>query len=311
MQINEITSANLESCTLAIGSFDGVHSGHQGLVQGMSAAATHLGIPSAVLTFFPHPGVVLRGWEAPSYLTSPAVRAQLLQDAGADVVITQTFDRPFSKLRAGEFLDRIREHLSPKQIWIGDDFAFGYRREGNREYLLKAQEAYGFKLIVVKPVVLDGGIVSSTRIRNALQEGNVRLAARLQARPFTVAGNVVHGAGRGRKLGIPTANLEVWAEQLLPAIGVYAGRATIRQETYPAVINIGVRPTFNANVPPLAVEAHLLEFEGQIYDQQLSLAFVERLRDERRFDSVEALRTQIGRDIVRTHSILKLEGSHG
>ncbi|MBN2555878.1 MAG: bifunctional riboflavin kinase/FAD synthetase [Anaerolineales bacterium] len=311
MQINEITSANLESCTLAIGSFDGVHSGHLALVQSMSASAAQLGIPSAVLTFFPHPAVVLRGWEAPSYLTPPSVRAQLLQEAGADVVITQNFDRAFSALRAGEFLERVREHLSPKQIWIGEDFAFGYRREGNRDFLLKAQEAYGFRLNIVKPVMLDGGIVSSTRIRKALQAGNVRLASRLQARPFTVAGNVVHGAGRGTQLGIPTANLEVWPEQLLPAIGVYAGRATIRQGSYPAVINIGVRPTFNANVPPLAVEAHLLDFEGQLYDQHLSLAFVERLRDERRFDSVEALQTQIGRDIVRTRSILKLEGSHG
>lgn len=303
MQKQDITAANFETSTLAIGSFDGVHLGHQALLRRMSDFAESAKLPAIALTFFPHPTAVLRGWSTPSYLMPPDARADQLLSLGADVVITQRFDHAFSQMTAGNFLDLVFEHLHPTQIWIGEDFKFGHEREGNLAFLEAAQPSYGFDLQVVQPILLDGDVVSSTRIRKALRCGDVELAARLLGRHYLVEGLIVPGAGRGHDVGFPTANLDSWAEQLLPASGVYACRAVIREQVWPAVVNIGVRPTFDHD-HAMTLEAHLLDFTGDIYGEGMSLSFVKRLRGEQRFSSVDQLREQIQRDVIEVRENL-------
>ena len=305
MQINDISATQLQASTLAIGSFDGVHRGHSELIRKMAGEASRLGVPAVALTFFPHPAVVLKGQKAPVYLTSPDERANLLEQAGAQVVVTQRFDKAFSQWSAATFLEQVFKHLAPCQIWMGEDFAFGHRREGNREFLLSMQAVYGFSLHVVEPEEIDGAVVSSTRVRTAMKAGEMEQVARLLGRPYSIEGRVVPGAGRGRKLGIPTANVALWEEQLLPPAGVYAGYGRVGEEAFPAVINLGIRPTFDAPSQPLTMEAHLLDFDGDIYDRRMRLAFHTRLRGEQRFNSADELQEQIRHDIVSTRTYLQ------
>jgi len=309
MQIQGITAAHYEATTLAVGSFDGVHLGHQALLRKMAAQAHAAGLPALALTFFPHPTAVLKGWSSPSYLMTPDRRARYLREAGADVVIIQTFDLAFSRMPASCFLDLVFEHLHPTQIWMGDDFTFGHNREGNRAYLEEAQLSYGFDLNVVPPIVIDEDVVSSTRIRSVLRAGKVDNAGRMLGKPFAVEGTVVPGAGRGHDLGFPTANLKVWEEQLLPAPGVYAVRAKMSEQTWPAIVNIGVRPTFDRDFP-LTIEAHLLDFDGDLYGKQLELHFEYWLRGEQHFASVDDLCRQIRLDEQQARKRLKREGRY-
>jgi len=309
MQKQDITAATFQASTLAIGSFDGVHLGHQALLRRMSEFAESAELPAIALTFFPHPTAVLRGWSTPSYLMPPDARAEKLLSIGADVVITQRFDHAFSTMTASSFLDLVLEHLHPTQIWIGEDFTFGHGREGNLAFLEAAQQTYGFELQVVPPILLDGEVVSSTRIRKSLRSGDVELAGRLLGRHYAVEGLIVPGSGRGHDVGFPTANIDSWAEQLLPASGVYACTAGIREQIWSAVVNIGVRPTFDHD-HAMTMEAHLLDFTGDIYGEGVSLSFVKRLRGEQRFGSVDELREQIKKDVLQARGTLTAEIGH-
>jgi|Deesub1362A_J573_1020465.scaffolds.fasta_scaffold02271_6 riboflavin kinase/FMN adenylyltransferase len=302
--LRDLKSLHLDGSYVTIGSFDGVHLGHQSLIRHLVAAARKAALPSVVLTFYPHPSVVLRGRRPAFYISTPKEKAALLADLGVDIVITQTFDRHLSRVKALEFLELLRRHLGMRALFAGENFALGHGREGNVAFLKAHCEALGFALHVVEPVLAGGEVISSTRVREALRAGDVARVARYLGRPFVIPGEVVAGSARGKQIGIPTANLKVWEERAFPGSGVYACFARKEGGRWQAVTNIGVRPTFSDNQAQPVIEAHLLDFQGDLYGSHLELVFIERLRDERRFPSPEALIQQIQADIKRAREIL-------
>jgi riboflavin kinase/FMN adenylyltransferase len=252
--------------------------------------------------------MILSGYQPGFYLTLPDAKASLLGDLGVDLVVTHPFNDDVRRIRAAEFVGNLLAHLKMAALWVGADFAMGYQREGNVAFLGQQAAARGFELRVVDLMDAGGERVSSSRVRDALNAGDVAEAGRLLGRAHRVPGQVVEGARRGHTLGFPTANLAVADEQAVPARGVYAGWAMRGDTPYPAVINIGVRPTFDGT-RTLTIEAHLLDFDGDLYGHQLTLDFVERLRDEQRFDGVAALVAQINDDIARARILLGLKQS--
>lgn len=299
-----LQAVHLQSSWLTIGSFDGVHRGHQQIILKMTNGAHTAGAPSVVLAFFPHPAVVLRKRQDLYYLTTPEERAEILEGLGVDVVITYPFNQEVANMGARQFLLELKAHLSPSQLWVGYDFALGRGREGDVPTLRKLGKELGFRLHVVRPVQAASQYVSSSLIRQKLAEGEVNTVTHLLGRPYRIDGVVIHGDGRGHALGIPTANLEVWPERALPKAGVYACKATIGGESWGALTNVGVRPTFEAQPVSPRVEAHLLDFDRDLYGQSIRLGFITRLRDEQRFPNVQALVAQIQQDIVRGREIL-------
>jgi riboflavin kinase / FMN adenylyltransferase len=289
---------------LTIGSFDGVHLGHQAIVRRLAAGAHAENAPAVVLTFHPHPAKVLRNRQGPFYLTTPEERADLLGEMGVDMVITHPFNHDVAGLSAREFISRLHNSLGMGHLCIGHDFALGRGREGNFELLQQLGTEFGYTVESFSPVELDEQVISSSRIRSALAEGDVVLAGRLLGRSYQARGAVIHGDGRGRTIGIPTANLELWNERLIPKPGVYACLAQVDGAAWQAVTNIGYRPTFDGQTVEIHVETHLLDFKHDLYGHEVALSFVERLRDEQRFSGVTELVEQIHRDIVRAREIL-------
>ena len=292
-----LAEISLNACWLTIGSFDGVHRGHQAIISQLVRAARTAGEPAVVLTFFPHPAMVLRNRQDPLYLSTPEERAELLGALGVDVVITYPFTLQVASQTALEFMSEISRRIHPRHLLVGYDFALGRGREGNVARLQAIGTELGYTLDVISQIELEGEIVSSSQIRAALADGNVLKASRLLGRAYQVSGEVVHGDGRGRLLGIPTANLELWPFRVIPKAGVYACQAQIDGQTWKAVVNIGVRPTFDKQSTVQHIEAHVLDLDEDLYGRQMQLAFIERLRDEQRFPSVEALVEQIRQDI--------------
>jgi len=293
---------------LTVGSFDGVHLGHQSLIRKLAAAAHAQNYRAAVVTFHPHPGLVLRGYRPSFYLSSPDDKAQRLADLGADIVVTHPFNRDVANLTAAQFIDGLRAALDFRELWCGADFALGHNREGTVAWLQAYGRSAGFTVKVIDPVSLNDKVISSSRIRQALNEGNVGEAAACLGRPFQVTGPVVEGAKRGRTIGIPTANIRIGDDQAYPANGVYACRAWIAGEAADAVANIGVRPTFESSEARPTIEAHLLNFDRDLYGLSLTLDFIARLRPEQKFNGVQELIAQIQKDIAQARDLLqKLE----
>ncbi|HZW04002.1 MAG TPA: bifunctional riboflavin kinase/FAD synthetase [Anaerolineaceae bacterium] len=288
----------------AIGSFDGVHRGHQTLLNTLAARAHAAGEPAVAITFFPHPLKVLRDLPGPYYLTSPEKRADLISELGIDAVVTLPFSREMANQTAEEFMRTLVDRTQLKQLWVGQDFALGRGREGNTTRLAELGRQMGYHLEVIDPVTNGQGAISSSQIRALLQEGDVQQAAALLGRRYGFTGHVIPGDARGRQIGFPTANLDVWEEQIVPLNGVYATRIGLNGRGIPSVTNIGVRPTFDSGQPVRRVEAHLLDFNGDLYGQDLEIEFVERLRPEQRFGSVQELVEQIGRDVQRAREVL-------
>lgn len=288
---------------VTIGVFDGVHRGHQSLIgQLVEQARVSQQVPT-VLTFYPYPELLLRGYRPHSYLTLPDAKARLLGALGVELVITHPFDDSVRHIRAEAFVESLLGQLKMASLWVGADFAMGFQREGNVDFLRVEAERRGFELRVVDLMDAGGERVSSTRIREALQVGDVAEAARLLGRPYRVAGEVTQGAGRGRTIGIPTANLAVPEDQAIPARGVYACRAVIGQMSIPAATNIGLRPTFDGS-GALTIEAHLLDFTGDLYGQSIELDFVAHLRAEQKFSGPQELIAQVKQDVAQAHAIL-------
>jgi riboflavin kinase / FMN adenylyltransferase len=297
LHFRSLEDANLPATWLTIGSFDGVHCGHQAIINQLVQDAHAAGALAAVLTFFPHPSAVLGKRQEPFYLTTPDERANLLERLGVDVVVTHPFSLEVAAMTAQEFMALVFRQLHPRHLRVGYDFALGRGREGNVERLQQIGDALGFTLDVIQPVQMEGEIVSSSQIRVALSAGDVTKASRLLGRPYEVSGEIIHGDGRGRLLGIPTANLDIWPQRVLPRVGVYACRAQIDGESWGAVTNVGVRPTFENQAARPQIEAHVLGLNRDLYGEQIRLDFIERLRDEQRFPNVDALVAQIRLDI--------------
>jgi riboflavin kinase/FMN adenylyltransferase len=299
-----LTGVNIQNTWLTIGSFDGVHVGHQQLIHELNQCAHEATAKSVVLTFHPHPSAVLRGRTDAFYLTTPSEKAKLLEELGTDIIITHPFTIELSKSTAKEFILYLKKHLGFQQLWMGYDFALGKGREGNVNYLKLVGEEFNYKVKIVEPVTSGIQIVSSSQIRNLLLNGAVYEANNMLGRPYKVTGEVIHGDGRGKSIGIPTANLETGKEKLIPGAGVYACRAQIMDKSYLAAVNIGKRPTFESTDQRAHFEAHVLDYSDDLYGYQISIEFIAKLRGEQRFQSVEELLFQIHDDINRTREIV-------
>jgi riboflavin kinase/FMN adenylyltransferase len=287
MQTTWLPDARPRERHLAVGEFDGVHIGHREVIRGADT----------VLTFEPHPRFVVAPDSAPKLLTPLAIKADLIADLGVRELVVIPFDGSFAAQSAQEFIDReLIGRLGAKTVSVGENFRFGNKAKGDTE-LLRAQAAFSTR--VAELVEVDGEIVSSTHIRGLVSVGEVGAAARFLGAPFQMRGTVAHGDKRGRTLGFPTANLVPDSALVVPDHGIYACRAQVGDVHRIAAVNVGVRPTFQTG-RGLLVEAYLLDFDGDLYDQELRLEFLERLRGEKRFDSVDALVEQMHRDVEAT-----------
>ncbi|MEW5940288.1 MAG: bifunctional riboflavin kinase/FAD synthetase [Chloroflexota bacterium] len=298
-----LADVSLQNAWLTIGVFDGVHRGHQTILRQLTTGAHADSAPAVVLTFDPHPATVLAG-RAIRLLSTPEERADLLSALGVNLIITHPFDRATSELTAREFMSRLKDHLGLSRLLIGYDFALGKGREGNANRLTELGRELGYRVDVIGAVSDESGVVSSTEIRKLISVGNVVEAAKLLGRDYALSGPVVHGDGRGHRINIPTANIQYPESKLIPANGIYACWAHVGGESVMAATNIGVNPTFTPDKRTANVEAHLLDFSRDLYGQTVTLEFIQRLRDELKFDSVEALLAQIHKDIEETRAIL-------
>jgi riboflavin kinase/FMN adenylyltransferase len=305
--IDDLSKANPgRSTVLTIGSFDGVHLGHRFLIRQVTRRARETGLLSCLVTFYPHPRMVLFPHSDTKYITTPGEQAALLEKLGIDLLAILRFDLELARTSAEGFIRKVHSSLRMKEIWVGVDFTFGRDREGDLALLRRMGKEMDFAVHVVRPICAGGEAISSTRIRSLLREGRVKEAAELLGRFYRLAGKVVRGADRGRSLGFPTANLEVRAERAVPARGVYAVYVLLGEERFQGVANIGVRPSFGGG--KYTVEAHIFDFDGDLYGQDIVVEFVERLRSERMFKSVEELVSQIGSDVRRAREILAKSG---
>lgn len=281
---------------LTIGAFDGLHRGHAHLIGGAVQRARALGCQSAVLTFEPHPDAVVYPERPRLVLTDADERTELVEALGVDLLLVVPFTAELMALPSQAFMTQVTQAVALRELWVGYDFALGRRREGDAAKLAEIGRTLGYNVHPVEPLTLDGQVVSSTRIRAALEVGDVPAAARLLGRLYSLRGIVVEGDKRGRTIGFPTANIAVDAERLVPHNGVYVCHATVGGERYGAVTNIGVRPTFDGT--RRTVEAYLLDFAGDIYGEVLRLEFAERLRGEQKFHGIAALVAQITGDVA-------------
>lgn len=280
---------------VAVGNFDGVHRGHAKLIERLLARAREVGGPAVVLTFDPHPVRILRPELAPPPLTWTERKAELLAELGVTAVWSYPTDEALLKLSAEEFFNQIlRDALQAKAIVEGPNFQFGRQRQGNVEQLKKLCDANGLALEVVQPIATGGDLVSSSRVRESIKQGDVAAARQMLTRPYRLRGLVTHGAQRGSKIGFPTANL-AGIDTLVPPVGVYAGLAFTQQGIWPAAINIGPNPTFGEGA--FKFEAHLPGFSGSLYGQPLEVEFLARVRETRPFESVAALTQQLAADV--------------
>jgi riboflavin kinase/FMN adenylyltransferase len=293
----------LQNSHLTIGVFDGVHRGHQQIIQKLVKEAHAQNETAVVLTFDPHPASVLSGQEI-KCLTTPNERADLLASFGVDCVITQRFTRDLSAASAFEYMSTLKQSLGLKRLLIGYDFALGKGREGNASRLTEIGQELDYAVEVIPALSDESGVISSTEIRKLISTGNVGEANKLLGHHYTMSGEVIQGAKRGRTIGFPTANVDYPKEKATPTNGIYACWAYLGEEKFMAATNIGFNPTFTPERKIPSLEAYLLDFDRDIYGQILKLEFAARIRDELKFDSIEALIQKIREDVDETRKML-------
>lgn len=302
-------SKPLKGSVVTIGNFDGLHLGHKALLRKVIACADTLDLFSVVFTFRPHPLKILLPAKAPALLTTYEQKLDLIENVGVDYVIEQPFDHAFANLSAESFVaDALHQKLHARVIYTGPDFKFGQGGRANTDTLRQLGAPFGMEIRVLDAKTFEGIIASSTQVRKLLHEGQVAAVKTFLGRTFSLTGLVVHGEARGRTIGFPTANLDAEQERI-PAFGVYACTVTFDGEEYQAVTNVGVRPTFQMG--QTTIEAHLLDFSGDLYDKKISLFFHQRLRGERSFSSLEELKHQVSKDCQQARDVLQKASSHG
>jgi riboflavin kinase/FMN adenylyltransferase len=305
----ERVASRFPRVVLTLGNFDGVHLGHQAIVQRTVAEARALGGQAVVMTFHPHPIAVVAPDRTPPLLQTLRDRLAALRSLGPDLCVVQRFTPGFARLAPAAFVEEVLlRRLELAHVVVGYDVTFGRDRSGGIDTLRALGQVHGFTVDAVGPVVVDAFTVSSSAIRRLLRAGDVGEAARLLGRPHVLRGRVVPGASRGRVLGFPTANVHCRAGVLLPLDGVYAVRVRLDDRWWAAVLNVGIRPTFDAR--QRTAEVHVLDWQGDLYGRWLEVALVERLRGEMRFPGPEALRMAIATDVERAREILG-EGQPG
>jgi len=288
---------------LTIGVFDGIHRGHREIIRKLTTDAHANDAPAVLLTFDPHPASVLSGQEI-KCLTTPDERADLLAGLGVDIVITQRFTRELSIATAFEYMSQLKRTLNLKHLLIGYDFALGKGREGNANRLKEIGNELGYSVEVIHALSDESGVISSTEIRKLVATGNVTEAAKLLGYNYSLSGEIIYGAGRGRTINFPTANIDYPKQKATPINGIYACWAYLGNEKFMAATNIGFNPTFTPERQTPSLEAYLLDFDRNIYGQQLKVEFVSRIRDELKFNSVEELIEKIHEDVNKTRELL-------
>ncbi len=292
-----------KNAVLAIGVFDGVHRGHQALIRGAVRRAREIGGTPLVMTFWPHPVHVLRPGLGLPYIVSLHHRLKLIEELGARACIVVHFTRRFARLSPGQFIQRyILAHIAPREIYVGDDFRFGRGREGTLEYFQQAGAEYGFKVRSVDAVRVGNKKIGSSIIRQLVGEGELVRAARLLGRGVSVMGKVVRGDGRGKKFGFPTANISI-QNGVIPPLGVYAVRVRIGEKIFGGMTNIGRRPSFKKN-DRVHLETHIFNFHRSLYNKEIIVEFVQKIREEKKFGSRERFIAQLRDDRVRAQRIL-------
>ena len=296
---------NRQGAWITIGSFDGVHIGHQQIIKTLVEGAKTDKTSSVVVTFFPHPAKVLRAFPDPFYLSTPEEKDNALASLGLTSVLTIQFNRLLASLTVHEFMSILHNQLKFSCLLIGYDFRLGANREGDIHRLREIGEKLGYCVRAIKPLQSTSQVVSSSLIRKLISDGDITNANTMLGRWFAASGEIIHGDGRGKHIGIPTANIEPWSEKLIPKIGVYAALAELNGRLYQAVVNIGRRPTFYSTPAQQTIEVHLLAFNRGIYGSRLCLNFVKRIRDEVKFNSAEDLMRQIRKDINDSSEVLE------
>ncbi len=304
-----LTSAQLEmtapagGSALVMGVFDGVHRGHQALLKRLREEAEARGLTPGVVTLHPHPVTVLRPDITPSYLTSLEDRLRLMREGGAAWVLPLTFTSELSEVTAEELAEAFQRLLHMRLMVLGPDAAFGRGAPADTpERMRRAGEELGFEVVQIEPWMAGSERCSSTMVRKALGEGDMQAVTNLLGRPYTLAGPVVRGFERGRTIGFPTANISVAADRALPALGVYATRATVAGRELLGATNIGRRPTFDEG--HISIETHLIDFEGDLYGERMEIAIVDRVRPEQAFSGAGELRAQIAEDVQHVRELL-------
>ena len=288
---------------LAIGVFDGVHLGHQSVISTSTSHARSADGTPVVITFDPHPLKVLRPHNAPHLLTATQHKIGLIRDLGVEHLLVITFDKNFAATSPETFIEQLVMHSNPLgEICVGHEWSFGKDRRGNLDLLKKLGAQFSFNVVAIPPVKMDGAVVSSTAIRQAVEKGDLATAAAMLGRDYTILGTVVPGGKIGKKLGYPTANLSAHSEQF-PPNGVYFAEATLDGVVYPGVVNLGYRPTVSGGKSERILEIHLLDFDREIYGKDLEVRFVRYLRPEKKFENVDALVRQIEFDVRRAREL--------
>ncbi|HQG54771.1 MAG TPA: bifunctional riboflavin kinase/FAD synthetase [Thermoleophilia bacterium] len=305
--VRALGSLSPQPRAVAIGTFDGVHVGHRAVIGEAVARARARGLTSAVLTFDRHPLAVLDAAHQPRLLTTAAEKERLIAALGPDELVVVPFDEELAELSPAAFCRRVlRDALDARIVVVGENFTFGAGGRGDAAELARCGEAYGFESVTVSLLTGNGRPISSTRIRRLLREGRLEEVRAILGRPPSASGRVVPGMCRGRTLGMPTANVDVEAGTVFPGRGVYAARACVAGRWFRAAVNVGHNPTFHdrgEETTHVTVEAHLLGFKGDIYDEDIRLDFLHKLRDERRFATVAALVAQMQADIAATAAL--------
>jgi riboflavin kinase/FMN adenylyltransferase len=291
------------STVVAIGNFDGIHLGHQKILREVVERSRRSGSVAAAITFDPHPLCVLRPADAPPLISTLDQRIAMMDALGLDAVLVLKFDLDLSRLSPDEFVQEIlAEGLHVCAVLVGGNFRFGHRHAGDTKLLAELGRRYSFSVETILPVEFRGTVVSSSRIRQAIREGRVGLAARWLGRPFALCGAVRTGTGRGRQVVVPTLNLET-GQELLPRTGVYATETSVGGTVYRSATNVGYRPTFDGK--RLTIESHLFDFSSEVTGGPIEVRFCTRLRDEKKFPAIEALREQVSRDLSRTQKFFR------
>ncbi len=303
-----ITSKNYKkfkdknSC-LAIGAFDGLHKGHQLIINEAIKEARENNYPAAVLSFHPHPLEIIPGKTPPPSIVSRRQKISILEEMGVDYYFEQEFNQKFAQLKVEEFVNNILlDKIKVNTVVVGDDFRFAHKNEGNVEILSKLADLHGFNTKIISQLHASDDRISSTRIRNLLEKGKIKRAESLLGRPYQICGKVIHGEKRGRQLGFPTANINLESNYALPPRGVYAVKVYYEREEYVGAANLGYNPTFdNKNI---SFEIYILDFEGKIYNKRICVDFVEYIRPEKDFDNKNDLIKQMEEDVLYTRKIL-------
>ena len=291
---------------LAIGVFDGVHLGHKHLLSQLTERARQQDLLSGVVTFRQHPQELLSPQTRLPFLTDLAERTNLLKNEGIEAIITLSFTSELAQLSARQFIDLLKRYLRMRGLVVGPDFTLGRNQEGNIDNLRTLGQDMNFTVTVIPPLMINGEVASSTAIRNALANGDMKKVLNLAGRPFSLNGRVTSGAGRGLELGFPTANLDIVPEQALPADGVYATWAYINGKTYQSMTNVGKKPTFGGN--QRTVEVYVLDYHSDLYGRELKVDIMAQVRSEERFGTVDELKKQITEDIKQGRAILDSRG---